>query len=70
MSVERLLHSMQKLKTVLLKNKQDHADNLTTNPELNIEQIRYSQGYINSIDYCVQTMDSVVADYREESEEL
>jgi hypothetical protein len=70
MKENRLLNSMQRLKEALQALRREHAENLLTNPNLDIDAVRYSQGYINALDYCVQTMDTEVASFLEESDSL
>lgn len=69
MNVENLLLKLMKLRNEIVNLRQDHAQSLVTNKNLTIEDVRYSQGYVNSLDWLLTNLDGYLRSANEEEED-
>ena len=63
MNAERVL---RKLLELIGDQRENHARNLLTNPEINIEGVRYSQGYINSLNWVAENIEALAKEEQKE----
>lgn len=63
MNAERVLRRLLELKA---EQRENHARNLLTNPDISIEGVRYSQGYINSLDWVADQIEALAKEEQKE----
>lgn len=66
MNAERLLKQLRKLS---LENREAHANSLITDNTTGIEDVRYSQGYVNALDWVLLTTEGLAKEEQEEIED-
>jgi hypothetical protein len=67
MNAERVLNKLRRLSKEL---RDGHANGLNTNVSLTIDQVRYSQGYVNCLDWVESTLEGLLKETEENDDEL
>lgn len=66
MSPSKALRELKKLKN---ENRDNHAQTILTSATATLDEIRYSQGYINALDWVDQTLAALMKETEEEDDE-